>query len=161
MMRTAAVALGVAALAWSAPLRADTRSDIAAVEQAWGQAFLKGHRAWLEAVVAPEFKLMRAEANRTLFTPRADWFAAYERYIFHEFEVRTVDVVDAGDTAVATVTGRWKVGMQGREGTREENFIVSDTFVRRGGKWQVIYRHSSPFPIASPAAAPRRDERGR
>lgn len=130
-----------------APALADTSSDIAAIEQRWGQAFLAGDRAYLEKLVAPEFVLMRAENGATLFTPRDQWFATYERFVFQTFEVRTVRVVDAGDTAVATITGRWKVGMKGREGAREEAFVVSDTFVRRGGGWQVVYRHSSPFPL--------------
>lgn len=160
-MRTSILALAVTALACTAiaaPARADTAADIAAIEQAWGEAFLRGDKAYLEALLAPEFKLMRAEGNRTLFTPRAQWLATYDRYIFQAFTVRTVDVVDAGETAVATVTGRWRVGMQGREGAREEDFILSDTFVRRGGQWLVVYRHSTPFPGAEPPAA---TERGR
>ena len=161
-MRHAALAIGLASLACAgSAAHADTRSEIAALEQAWGQAFLKGDRAYLEKLVAPEFKLMRAEGGKTLFTPRAQWFATLDRYQFHIFEVRTVDVGDAGDTAVATVQGRWKISRKGLPGMRDENFIVSDTFVKRGGKWQVVYRHSSPFPIAAPAAAPRPDERGR
>ena len=140
-----------------APALADTSADIAAIEQRWGQAFLTGDRAYLDQLLAPEFVLMRAENGQTLFTPRDQWFATLERFIFHAFEVKTVRVVDAGDTAVATITGRWKVGMKGREGAREEAFVVSDTFVRRGGAWQVVYRHSSPFPL--PAAA--KPERGR
>ncbi len=144
------ILLGFAALACSVPAHAATADDIAALEQAWGQAFLKGDRVFIDTLVAPEFKLMRAEGNRTLFTPRAEWFASLGRYIFHSFDVRTVDVVEAGDTAVATVTGRWKIGMQGRDGTREEAFILSDTWLRRGGKWQVVYRHSTPHPIPPP-----------
>ena len=130
------------------PALADTSSDIAAIEQRWGQAFLAGDRAYLEKLVAPEFVLMRAENGQTLFTPRDQWFATYDRFVFHAFDVKTVRVVEAGDTAVATITGRWKVGIKGREGAREEAFVVSDTFVRRDGAWQVVYRHSSPFPLA-------------
>jgi hypothetical protein len=155
-MRSSFFILATAVLAWSDPAAADTASDIAAVEQAWGQAFLKGDRAFLERLLAPEFKLMRAEDNQTLFTPRAQWLATYDRYIFHQFVVRTVDVIDAGGTAVATVTGRWKVGMRGRDGLREESFILSDTFVKRGGAWKVLYRHSTPSPVPPP-----RLERGR
>ena len=155
-MRNLALLTAFIGLATAAPAAADTRSEIAAIEQRWGESFLKGDRAFLEKLVAPEFKLMRAEGGKTLFTPRDQWLANYERFIFHEFEVKTVDVVEAGDTAVATITGRWKVGMKGREGTREEAFVLSDTFVRRGGAWQVVYRHSSP---AAPAAA--KAERGR
>ena len=147
-MRRAASLIALTVLTWAAPAAADTRSDIAAIEQAWGEAFLKGDRAFLEKLVAPEFVLMRAESGQPLFTPRSEWLANYDRFVFHEFEVKTVGVVEAGDSAVATVTGRWKVGMKGREGAREEAFVLSDTFVRRGGAWQVIYRHSSPFPLA-------------
>jgi ketosteroid isomerase-like protein len=159
-MRTCMLLLG-AASAWSAAAQGQPQSsvaaEIAAIEQAWGQAFLTGNRAYLQSVLAPEFKLMRAEGGEALFTPRARWFETLPRYTFHLFEVRTTDVVAAGDTAVATVQGRWKVSYEGR-GTREENFIVSDTFVRRGGAWQVVYRHSTPFPVPA-AAAPA--ERGK
>ena len=156
MTRTALL-LGVAALGWSAAASADTASEIAAIEQAWGEAFMKKDRAFIEKLVAPEFKLMGSEGGEVEFTPRERWLANYERFVFHEFEVRTIDVVDSGDTAVATVTGRWKVGRVGLPGTRETGFILSDTFVRRGGAWQVVYRHSAPAPL--PAAAPA--ERGR
>ena len=155
-MRNATL-LAFAALTLATPARADTAADIAAIEQRWGEAFLKGDRAYLETLIAPEFKLMRAEGGRTLFTPRAQWFATLDRYKFEIFEVRTVDVVEAGDTAVATVAGRWRVTLAGR-GTRDENFTVSDTFVRRGGAWQVIYRHSTPSPLPHPSAG---QERGR
>ena len=153
-MRSTSFILSAAALAWSHPAIADTASDIAVVEQAWGRAFLQGDRVFLEGLLAPEFKLMRAEGNQTMFTPRSQWLANYDQYIFHEFTVRTVDVVDAGDTAVATVIGRWKIGMRGRDGTREENFVLSDTFVKRGGAWKALYRHSTPSPI--PTTRPER-----
>ena len=140
--------IGLAALGCSAAASADTASDIAKLEQQWGQAFLKGDRAFLENLLAPEFKLMRAASNEPDFTPAAQWLANYDRFVFHSFDVRTVDVVESGDTAVATVTGSWKVGLKGREGDREEKFILSDTFVRRNGAWRALYRHSTPLPAA-------------
>ena len=157
-MRSSVMIAAATALAWSGAARADTASDIAAIEQAWGEAFMKDDRAYLESLLAPEFKLMRAEGGKAVFTPRERWFASLGSYTFHIFEVLTIDVVAAGETAVATIHGRWKVSLAGR-GTRDENFIVSDTFVRRGGAWKVVYRHSTPFPL--PAAAPTSTERGR
>ena len=159
LMRTAAFALAFAALACGSPALADTRSDIAAIEQAWGQAFLKGDWPYLQKLVAPEFKLMGARNGEVDFTPRGEWLANAQGFVFHEYEVQTVDVVDAGDTAVATVTGRWKIGRKGMPGTRETRFIVSDTFVRRNGAWQVVYRHASPGPPVKAAAASQ--QRGR
>ena len=150
-MRHAFLAFSSAALAFAAPARADTASDIAAIEQAWGEAFLKGDHAYLEKLVAPEFKLVNSDDGKVEFTPRAKWFANAAGFDFHEFDVQTTDVVVNGDTAVATSVGRWNIGRKGLPGTRETGFIVSDTFVRRNGAWQVIYRHSAPRPL--PAAA--------
>jgi ketosteroid isomerase-like protein len=144
MTKTAAL-LGLAALAWSAAAQADTAADIRAQEAAWEQAIRANDRGKLNALLAPEFRLMRAEKGRVLMTSRAQWFAALVGYTLHEFEVRVVDVAAAGNSAVATVEGHWKVGVKGR-GIREENFILSDTWVRRRGQWQVLYRHSTPGP---------------
>ena len=137
----------------SAPAQADDVSDIRALEERWGAAFLTGDRGLITGILAPEFKLMRAAEGRVLFTPRASWLATLDRYTFHSFNVRVTDVMVAGDTAVATVEGGWKVSYAGR-GTREENFILSDTWVKRNGSWQVVYRHSTPFGTrTSPEAA--------
>ena len=144
MTRTAAL-LGLAALAWSAAAQADTAADIRAQEAAWEKAFKTGDHAFLRSLLAPDFRLMRAEGGKVLTTSRAQWFAALGNYTFHEFEARVVDVAAAGNTAVATVEGHWKVGMKGR-GIRDESFILSDTWVRRRGKWKVLYRHSTPGP---------------
>ena len=143
-----------AALAWSAPARADTAAEIAAIEQAWGEAFVKRDKAFLEKLVAPEFKLMNSDEGQVEFTPRARWMANFDGFVFHEFEVKTLDVVASGDTAVATATGRWKIGRVGRPGVRDRGFIVTDTFVRRNGAWQVIFRHAdSPVAVQAPAPA--------
>ena len=80
--------------------------------------------------------------------------ANFDGFEFHEFEMKTVDVVAAGDTAVATATGRWKISRVGLPGTRDRGFIVTDTFVRRNGAWQVVFRHAdSPAPATAPAPA--------
>ena len=129
----------------STPALADDREEIRKLEARWGQAFLTGDRAFLRSILAPEFTLMRAENGRTLFTSRAQWMANLPLYTFHAYQVRVTDVVVAGRTAVATVEGRWKVTYKGR-GTRDEPFILSDTWVKRNGRWQVVYRHSTPGP---------------
>lgn len=131
-------------LAIAAPAQADDVADIRALEERWGASFLNGDRAFITGILAPEFKLMRAEQGKVLFTPRINWLGTLDRYTFHSFDVRVTDVALAGETAVATVEGSWKISYTGR-GTREERFILSDTWVKRGGRWQVVYRHSTPF----------------
>jgi hypothetical protein len=49
------------------------------------------------------------------------------------FEAKVVDVIVAGNTAVASIEARW----------RRESFLT-DTWVKRNGQWQVIFRHSAP-----------------
>ncbi len=143
-MRMFKLSLAAVALGISAPAHADDASDIRALEERWGASFLNGDRAFITGILAPEFKLMRAADGKILFTPRASWLATLDRYKFHSFNVRVIDVVQTGDTAIATVEGGWKVSYAGR-GTREESFILSDTWVKRNGRWAVVYRHSTPF----------------
>ena len=157
-MRISIALLGLAALASAAaaqvPPPTGTAAEIAAIEQAWGEAFLNRDKAYLEKLVAPEFKLMNSDEGGVEFTPRDRWMANFDGFEFHEFEVKTVDVVAAGDTAVATATGRWKISRVGLPGTRDRGFIVTDTFVRRNGAWQVVFRHAdSPAPATAPAPA--------
>ncbi len=140
--------LGAVILSISAPAHADDAADIRALEERWGASFLNGDRAFLEGILAPEFKLMRAADEKVLFTPRASWLATLGNYKFHSFDVRVADVSVVGDTAVATIQGGWKISYTGR-GTREEKFILSDTWVKRDGRWQVVYRHSTPFGTVS------------
>ena len=153
-MRRSVLIAAASAIAFAAPARADTAAEIMAIEQAWGEAFLNRDKAYLENLVAPEFKLMNSDEGGVEFTPRDRWMANFDGFEFHEFEMKTVDVVAAGDTAVATATGRWKISRVGLPGTRDRGFIVTDTFVRRNGAWQVVFRHAdSPAPATAPAPA--------
>ena len=169
MRRFILVVVALTASALSIPARADTASEIAAIEKAWGQAFLKRDKAFLNTLVAPEFKLMNSDEGKVDFTHRDEWMANFDGFVFHEFEIKTVDVVSAGDTAVATAIGRWKISRVGHPGTRDRGFIVSDTFVRRNGVWQAVFRHAdSPVAAAAPASSspspatqPTKSERGR
>lgn len=136
----------------AAALRADTEA-IRALEQQWGQAFLQRDYAAIERIVAPEFKLMRAENGTVAFTPRDRWLVIAQRLTFHEYEVQVTDVLVSGDTAVATVEGRWKISRADR-GTREERFILSDTWVKRAGRWMVVFRHSTPFATSTSPTRP-------
>ena len=152
--------LGLAALTLgiSASAQADDVSDIRALEERWGASFLTGDRAFLLGILAPEFKLMRAAEGKVLFTPRPSWLATLSNYTFHRFDLRVTDVVVAGDTAIATVEGGWKITYAGR-GTREESFILSDTWVKRNGRWQVVYRHSTPFGTVTTPESPVKPRR--
>jgi ketosteroid isomerase-like protein len=149
-MRFILLSLMLVGLGLSTPARADDRAEIERLEQAWGRAFLARDHATLDRIVAPEFKLFRASNwDRSRFTPRDRWMANAKGFVFHIFEVEVLDTLVIGDTAVATVKGRWKV-----DDSPVERFLLADTWVKRGGQWQVVSRHSTPFP--EPEASPSR-----
>jgi ketosteroid isomerase-like protein len=152
-MRGLLIGTALAAAMVAVPARADPASDIAALEAQWSRAFLAGDSAALERIVAPEFTLVRIEAGEPDFTPRDRWFANARRLRFDRYETRVVGFTAAGDTAVATIEGMWTIS-RGNE-SRTERFVVTDTWVRRGGRWQAIFRHSSPMPPETPAPPAR------
>jgi ketosteroid isomerase-like protein len=73
---------------------------------------------------------------------------------FDEYETEVVDVVVAGNTGIATVVGHWRVRSPSGGG-RNNRFILSDTWVKRNGRWAVAFRHATTVPNDNPPAATR------
>jgi hypothetical protein len=142
--RTMILSLTALTLGIGGPAQADDASDIRTLEERWGAAFLSGDRQFIAGILAPQFKLMRAVEGRVQFSPRDSWLVALGKTTFHNFDMRVTDVALSGHTAVATLEGTTKISFGGR-GTREESIILSDTWVKRNGRWQALYRHSTPF----------------
>jgi ketosteroid isomerase-like protein len=134
-----AVLLTAAAALPNAPAIAEIRQ----LEHRWGQAFVSRDFDFIETIIAPEFKLVVASPNGELaITPRAEWMRTARIYKHLAFDERTADVTIAGDTAVATVEGLWTVQMAEDQPARPIRFVVTDTWVRRHHRWQVIARYS-------------------
>ena len=118
-------------------------AEITQLERQWGEAFVKRDFKFIERIVAPEYRLVAASPDGKYgITRREEWMKNARIFQHHGFTVRTVDVNLAGDTAVASAEGVWTVSF--RQGTppRPIRFFVTDTWVRRGGQWQVIHRYS-------------------
>lgn len=80
-------------------------------------------------------------------------------FTHHAFEVESVDVNQAGDTAVASAQGLWTVSFRRGQPAVPVRFFVTDTWVLRDGEWQAIHRYShllpnAPWPPARPQRAP-------
>jgi ketosteroid isomerase-like protein len=145
--------LTVSASYSAVPANSNDPAVIRALEEEWERALLAADYRALERMLAPEFKLMVAGQRRPGFTPRAEWFANLRNFRIEEYETEVVDVVMAGNTAVATVQGSWKV--VAGQSRRENRFILSDTWVKRHGRWTVVYRHATNLPTDSPSAGAR------
>jgi ketosteroid isomerase-like protein len=109
-------------------------AEVRRLEEDWAAAFRNRDYSFMERILAPEFVLASSgRPQGTSVTRREEWLRNLRAQAHVPFEAVVLDVVVAGDTAVATLEARWQ----------RESFLT-DTWVRRNGQWQVIFRHSSP-----------------
>ena len=68
-------------------------------------------------------------------------FRLHEGFLSH-----VAAVPAAGETAAATVKERWTVKRVPDKPADLARFIATDTWVKRHGKWQVVWRYSNRVP---------------
>ena len=144
---TIETAAEAAAAAEAAPDAKALAAQIEAVEKAWGDAILRKDQAELERLLAPEFVLAGGQGRAD--TPRDAWLTNLALMEVTSYAVRVTGVRLVGDTAVATVEGAWTVTAFGQP-SRLDRFTAEDTWVRRGGRWQVV-RRTRTDPVAARA----------
>ncbi|QNN65432.1 nuclear transport factor 2 family protein [Sphingomonas rhizophila] len=114
----------------------DTRAaeaEIRRLEEGWTTAFNNRDTRFMKDVMAPEYVLFSAgEPQGRNVTNRDAWMRVWLRQDSLPYEAKVLGVVVVGDTAVATLEARW----------RRESYLT-DTWARRQGRWQLIFRHSA------------------
>ena len=131
---------------------------ISSLEARWTAALIAKDQATLETLLAPEFQLVGIRSTGATAIHRAEWLATAGSIVFQDFKTQTTSVQLFGDTALATVEGRWDIVFRGHP--IKENFYITDVWVRRDGAWRVVRRHSSPYqatvapPVAQSAVTP-------
>ena len=131
-------------------------AEITRLEQQWGEAFVSRDFAFIERIVAPEFRLVGVGDDGSVrMTTRPEWMKNSRAFTHHAFAIETVDVNHAGDTAVASAHGLWTVSFRPGQPPMKMRFFTTDTWVRRGGQWQVVQRFAQRLPDAPwPPARP-------
>ena len=118
--------------------------------QEWMDAIRTRDRATLEAFMAPEFRLTSARSDQWIDRDR--WLelalAEVEMISFTVDEMETVLIDDA-----AVVWSR--ISQQAKVGGEDwsDRFMLTDVWVRRDDRWQVVARHSSQPPSRDIIAA--------
>ena len=150
--------LAAIAGAMAAPPAGDpaTVAAIASLETRWGEAFVKRDFGFIDSIIAPEYALSGTTlAGDIAMMRREDWMKNAQLWVHEGFDARVVDVATIGDTAVATVEGLWTVKRDPNQAAERVRFVVTDTWVRRNGRWQVVWRYSNRLtnaPWPRPAA---------
>ena len=151
------IILMLAAAVAVAPVPSDpAAAQLTQLEQQWGEAFVQRDFAFIERIVAPEFRLVVAQPDgRVDIIRRKDWMKHSREWTHHAFVVEVVDVNRVGDTAIVSAQGLWTVTMQPGTAPQPIRFLATDTWVRRHGQWQVVHRYSHRLPAAAwPPVAP-------
>lgn len=146
------LALGLA-VATAAPTSAQPRPRTAAPPSATTEllqaerellaAMTTRNAAALDRLLAPQFALVSAYSSGEVI-PRADWIAGLMDRRGTDAGTLSAPEVRVHAPGVATVVVRvtWTAAEAGPTPQREE-YLVTDTWVRRGRAWTLAARHSS------------------
>ena len=115
------------------------QAGLIALEQSWMEAMQKRDAATLDRVLGPEFQLAGAGLFEQPPVPRAVWIDN----ALHRLTVRSVHfdktrVRVFGDAATVESVFSWSGDFGGEAFT--DTTVLVDTWIRRPGGWQVVYR---------------------
>jgi ketosteroid isomerase-like protein len=126
---------------------ADTQAaerEVRQAHEAWMATAARNDLAACDRFIADEFTMV---ARGTEFD-KAQWMRNTERRVALE-PVQFLDqrVYVYGDTAVMTQRSIRRYTMDGKDLSGE--FFITDVWVRRDGRWQVVRRHGAPVASGS------------
>lgn len=127
----------------SAPRSSDSAQvveTITTLEQSWARALIDQDTASLNQLLAPEFVLIvSASPQRPL--SRSAWFASLPAYQTRSLQICGLQVHIVDNVAIASFVAQLEASYKGED--RSGAFFITDVWVERAGRWQVVARYSS------------------
>lgn len=114
------------------------KKEIREAQQHWMEAAIRKDEPALRQILGDEYHLI---AGRLGFVDKDGWLAMGPDYTIVEFEYMESDINVYGDMAVSNSQYRQKATYKG--GDLSGVFYLTDIWVNRDGRWQVVTRHSS------------------
>ena len=122
------------------------------LETKWMDALAAKDTATLEQILAKEFSIIGVGSTASdIVGDRANWLRLAVARPFPKHDITDVRVTRAGDVAVVQclLTADYPPKSLTPEGGRVQ-FLTTDVWVQREGRWQVLTRHSSlPRPLVA------------
>ena len=118
--------------------------ELVALEHAWMEAVQRKDLVALDRIVAPEYSYTASGQGRW---PRQRWMETVTVYDIHRFSFMDVDVRDYGEFAVVLARYRQEASVAGTQ--RSGEFLITDVWVQRDERWQVVARSSILMPEIS------------
>jgi hypothetical protein len=126
----------------------DSASDlIESLEREWRDSLCAKDIDRLRSLIHPQFKLIGTRSSGPFTLSREEWLDAIQRRELLSIDIDVKDTVIFDDVMVGTVEAGWHVSYLGR--AIEDRVLLTDVWVRDGGRWQAVRRHSSPIPATS------------
>lgn len=136
--------LAFAALMLAGAAPADTEAAIRAASQAFDDAQLHGDRAALERFLAPDFVFVRGSGK---VTDRREFIATFTdgTLKLEPFTITNRVFIGLGaDAGIMAAEGTMRGTANGKPFV--DHFRYADTFLRRDGRWRVVYVQVTPLP---------------
>lgn len=114
------------------------KQEIREAQQHWMEAAIRKDETVLRQTLGDEYHLI---AGRLGFVDKDGWLAMGADYTIEEFEYMESDIHVYGDMAVSNSRYWQRATYKGEDLSGE--FYVTDIWVKRDGRWQVVTRHSS------------------
>jgi ketosteroid isomerase-like protein len=115
---------------------------IETLEREWRDALCRKDMDKLRALVHPDFVLIGTRATGAFTMHRDQWLDAIQKREVESIEVEIRDATMLEEAMIGTVKARWRIRYLGR--VIEDCVLLTDVWVKGGGKWQAIRRHSTP-----------------
>jgi hypothetical protein len=110
-------------------------------QQRWMEAAARKDERVLNQILGEEYVLISARLG---FVDRESWLGMGPDYNIDEFEYLESDIHLYGATAVSNSRYRQRATFKGEDLSLA--FYLTDVWVNRDGRWQVVTRHSSIAP---------------
>lgn len=118
-------------------------ADLEALSVRFMEAVRDRELEWLEEHLGAEFTLTTGRAGAPV-RGRDEWLAiTAERYVIEEFAFDEIEVLGYGTVGVVRSRYRQRGTMDGAD--RTQAFLMTDVWVERDGRRQLVTRHVSPL----------------
>lgn len=116
--------------------------ELIELQNAWMDAWRRQDRVRLDEILAPEFTLTSARTDRLV--DRAEWLSLLDSVRNESFAYSDFRIDVFGDAAIV----RSRLSQVATVGDQRWDaiFALTDVWIRREGRWQVVARHSSTPP---------------
>jgi ketosteroid isomerase-like protein len=114
------------------------KQEIRRAQQHWMEAAIRKEDPDLRKILGDEYHLI---AGRLGFVDRDSWLAMGADYTIEEFDYLESDIYVYGAVAVSNSRYQQEATYKGESISGE--FYLTDVWVKRDGRWQVVTRHSS------------------